>query len=421
MNQITPRAGASATPVSKMPLRQVPDVRTMLVNDMAKQQLQAVAAKHMNPERMMRLMANALRVTPKLGECNPLSLLGAMMQCASLGLEPNTVLGHAYLIPFEKRGKDARGKWIVQETNVQLIIGYKGYIDLARRSGHITSIAAGIHYSDDEDTGGLWEYEEGTESRLRHRPGHQEGEKLHAYAIAKFRDGGHAYVVMPWHKIMKIRDGSQGWQAAVRSAEQYKKPVNSPWATHEDEMAQKTAIRALAKYLPLSTEFRDGLESDGARQADYASFAMNPVAGLEAQPEYDLDGSVDDTGGDQFDPETGEVGGDPVIEDQRAAQTTVEPAPEKAPVERQGRGQARNSRSRAADPEPQSGLNLGAPSLSERIKMLDDSIKDMLSEGAPLDEVLEMFEAQLDSIKAEDADEHAAMIDEYEKIAADRG
>lgn len=419
MNQIAPRQGETKVPVAKLPLRQVTKVQEMLVNDMAKQQLQAVAAKHMNPERMMRLMANALRSNPKLGECNPLSLLGAMMQCASLGLEPNTVLGHAYLIPFEE------SRWNPQTrqrekmgVNVQLIIGYKGYIDLARRSGHITSIAAGIHYSDDETTGGLWEYEEGTESRLRHRPGIQEGEKLHAYAIAKFTDGGHAYVVLPWHKVMKIRDGSQGWQAAVKTAEKYKKPINSPWATHEDEMAQKTAIRALSKFLPLSTEFRDGLESDGARHADYATFAMNPVAGLEATPDYDLEGS-------SFDPETGEVGGDHLIEDQRAAQTTIEQGPEREPAPRQTRAKVedkpapRQTRARAAEPD-QRGMDLGAPSLSERIKMLDGSIKDMLAEQTPLDEVLEMFEAQLEAIKAEDADKHAAMIEDYEKIAAAR-
>ena len=110
---------ASTLPVAQRPLSQVTDVRQMLVNDMAKQQLAAVAASHLKPERMMRLMANARRTTPKLGQCSPLSLLGAMMQCASLGLEPNTVLGHAYLIPFDRKEKNkTSGKWEVVETNV---------------------------------------------------------------------------------------------------------------------------------------------------------------------------------------------------------------------------------------------------------------------------------------------------------------
>lgn len=262
--------------IKSKPLTQVTSVKELLWNDAAKNQLQQVAAAHMKPERMMRLMANAMRTTPKLAECDPMSLLGGLMTCAGLGLEPNTILGHAYLIPFKNNRKKI--------TEVQLVVGYKGLIDLARRSGHITSISANVHYSDDD----LWEYEEGTEARLRHVPGSQDGEKLHAYAIAKFRDGGHAYVVLPWAKVMKIRDGSQGWQSAVKFGSTDK----SPWKTHEDEMAKKTAIRALAKYLPLSVEFRDALTVDGSK-ADFAAFAMNPADQLDAMPEGDEGQTID--------------------------------------------------------------------------------------------------------------------------------
>ena len=262
--------------IKTKPLTQVTSVKELLWNDAAKTQLQQVAAAHMKPERMMRLMANAIRTTPKLGECDPMSLLGGLMTCAGLGLEPNTIMGHAYLIPFKNNRKGI--------TEVQLVVGYKGLIDLARRSGHITSISANIHYSDDE----VWEYEEGTEARLRHVPGAQEGDKLHAYAIAKFRDGGHAYVVLPWAKVMKIRDGSQGWQTAVR----FNATDKSPWKTHEDEMAKKTAIRALAKYLPLSVEFRDALTVDGGK-ADFAAFAMNPAEQLDATPDDEEGQTID--------------------------------------------------------------------------------------------------------------------------------
>lgn len=267
------------TAIAKTPLRQVQDVKTLLHNDQAKQQLAAVAARHMSPERLMRVTANAIRTTPKLQQCEPLSFLGALMQCAALGLEPNTVLGHAYLVPFDKNTKGPDGRW-QKVPQVQLIVGYKGLIDLARRSGHITSIAAHIHYSDDD----MWEYEEGTEARLRHRPGPQEGEKLHAYAIAKFRDGGHAYVVLPWAKVMRIRDGSQGWQSAVK----FGKIEGSPWHTHEDAMAMKTAIRALSKYLPLSVEFMDAVQvdHDGGSRVDYAAYAINPEEGPTIDGEF---------------------------------------------------------------------------------------------------------------------------------------
>lgn len=260
------------TAVTAIPLRQVASVKQLLVNDQARGQLAAVAAKHMSPERMMRVVANAIRTTPKLQDCEPMSFLGALMQCAALGLEPNTVLGHAYLIPFDNRRKNI--------TEVQVVVGYKGLIDLARRSGHITSISANIHYSDDE----LWEYEEGTEARLRHRPGDLNGKKLHAYAIAQFRDGGHAYVVLPWSHVMKIRDGSQGWQTAVK----FGATAKSPWHTHEDAMAKKTAIRALAKYLPLSVEFSDAVAVD-EKKADYRAFAMDPTAGVTIDGEAEED------------------------------------------------------------------------------------------------------------------------------------
>jgi recombination protein RecT len=280
------------------PLRQVGDVRELLVNQHARDQLAAVATKHLSPERMMRIVANAIRTTPKLQKCEPMSFLGALMQCAHLGLEPNTVLGHAYLIPFDRNKKvtdpkTGKESW-VKVPEVQVVVGYKGLIDLARRSGHITSIQANIHYSDDE----LWEYEEGTEAILRHRPGAQEGKKLHAYAIAKFKDGGHAYVVLPWKAVLKIRDGSQNWQSAVKN----QKTKETPWFTHEDAMAKKTAIRALAKYLPLSVEFSDAIAIDG-KAADYRGFAMDPTGGLTIDGDAD---EVEAIGGDT-DPETGVV------------------------------------------------------------------------------------------------------------------
>ena len=310
--------------VKTKPLTQVTNVKELLWNDAAKTQLQQVAAAHMKPERMMRLMANAIRTTPKLGECDPMSLLGGLMTCAGLGLEPNTLMGHAYLIPFKNNRKKI--------TEVQLVVGYKGLIDLARRSGHITSISANIHYSDDE----VWEYEEGTEARLRHIPGAQEGDKRHAYAIAKFRDGGHAYVVLPWAKVMKIRDGSQGWQTAVK----FGATDRNPWKSHEDEMAKKTAIRALAKYLPLSVEFRDALTVDGGK-ADFAAFAMNPADQLDATPDDEdnrtIDGEATDLDADQ----DGDQGADRKADDAKGEQVPT-------PVQKQAKPAAAEKK---PDPE----------------------------------------------------------------------
>jgi recombination protein RecT len=294
--------------LAKTPLRQVQNIKQLLMNDQAKAQLQMVAAKHMNPERMMRVVANAIRTTPKLQTCEPISFLGALMQCASLGLEPNTVMGHAYLIPFDNKRKGV--------TEVQVVIGYKGLIDLARRSGHITNISANIHYDDDD----LWDYEEGTEAKLRHRPGPQEGNKLHAYAIAQFRDGGHAYVVLPWKHVMRIRDASQNWQGAVR----YGKTAQSIWALHEDAMAMKTAVRALSKYLPLSVEFSDAVSVDESKGADYRAFAMDPTGGVQFDGDEIEGEAIDADPVDEEEPK-------PTTISQRAAATG--PAQDKAPAQ----------------------------------------------------------------------------------------
>lgn len=257
------------TEISQKPIRQVANVRELLINDAAKRQIAQVAAKHLNDERITGIVAKSLRLNPKLGEAEPLSMLGAVMTCASLGLEPDPALGLAYLVPFKTKAG----------TQVQVIVGYRGLMALARRSGEITSISANIHYEDDP----LWEYEEGTDAKLRHVPGDQEGAPLHAYAVAKFRDdGGHAFVVLPWKHVMRIRDGSQGWQTALK----FNSTDKSPWKTHEAEMAKKTAIRALAKYLPMSVEMQNAMGIDGQR-ADFRAFAMDPKAGVPAGDEGD--------------------------------------------------------------------------------------------------------------------------------------
>lgn len=376
----------------KTPLRQVGNVKDLLMNQQARDQLSMVAAKHMNPERMMRVMANAVRTTPKLGQCEPMSLLGGLMQCAALGLEPNTILGHAYLIPFENNSKKI--------TEVQLVVGYKGLIDLARRSGHITSISANIHYSDDE----LWEYEEGTEARLRHRPGSQDGEKLHAYAIAAFKDGGHAYVVMPWKQVIKIRDGSQGYKTAVR----YGKTASSPWGSHEDAMAKKTAIRALAKYLPLSVEFSDAVALDESR-ADYGAFAINPTEGLTIEGDVvDADGVVQEQ-----------------IDEQPKQRATRQAKAEPRSTTRRDTG-AYVDGAKGLDQKTAEAEGESAPESSENSQTAEPDFADnawgktFLSDVTDLgfDQAYDLHEAHADQMKAERPEFFAWLMDQVAKIGA---
>lgn len=260
------------TRVEDRPLRQVGSVRELLVNRQAQSQLATVAAKHMNPERMMRVVANAIRTTPQLQEAEPMSLLGALMTCASLGLEPNTPLGHAYLIPFRRKKKDAEGRW-QSITEAQLIIGYKGFADLARRSGQVINLHADVVYDDDHE----FSYEYGSNQHLRHRPGPRKGQMLGAYCYVRLKEGeGHVY--MTRDEILAVRDKSQGWQ----TAKQFDKTAQSPWVVHEPRMWAKTALRRLANSgeLPMSIEFLNAYQVDDA-PADYRAFAMDPTIGID--------------------------------------------------------------------------------------------------------------------------------------------
>ena len=74
------------------------------------------------------------------------------MQAVQLGLEPG-LLGHCYILPYKREAT--------------FIIGYKGMIDLARRSGHIQSIYAHAVHENDE-----FEYELGLHPKLEHKPSH---------------------------------------------------------------------------------------------------------------------------------------------------------------------------------------------------------------------------------------------------------
>ena len=148
---------------------------------------------------------------------------------------------------------------------MQVIIGYKGLIDLARRSGQIVSIAA--HEVCEHDH---FELVYGIDEKLNHTPAMGErGEVIGFYAVAKLKDGGHCCEFMSTHQVEQIRDASQGYQRAVDSANKYnKKEVSHPWTQHFVQMGRKTVIRRLAKYLPLSVEFQTAAALDGMAAED---------------------------------------------------------------------------------------------------------------------------------------------------------
>lgn len=212
------------------------------IDDYLKQMAPAMAQalpKHMDVDRLMRLAMTTIRTTPALKDADVSSLLGAVMQAAQLGLEPG-LMGHCYLLPFKNSKKGI--------TEVQFIIGYKGMIDLARRSGHIQSIYAHAVYQKDE-----FEYELGLDPKLKHKPCMDEdkGNFVGAYAVAHFKDGGYQFEFMSKAEIEKRKGRSKAANSSY-----------SPWATDYEEMAKKTVVRHMWKYLPISVEMQQQVAYD---------------------------------------------------------------------------------------------------------------------------------------------------------------
>lgn len=215
-----------------------------------KGELAKMLPKTLSIDRLLKVAQIAATTTPALAKCDVPSLVGAIGQCAQMGLEPNTVLGHAYLVPFNTKRKDANGneRWV---NSVQVIIGYKGLIDLARRSGQIVSIAA--HEVCEHDH---FELVYGLDEKLNHRPAMEErGDVVGFYAVAKLKDGGHSFEFMSVHQVREIMAGTQS------------KGKYGPWKDNFVEMGRKTVIRRLAKYLPLSIEFQTAVALDNQAEA----------------------------------------------------------------------------------------------------------------------------------------------------------
>ena len=199
-------------------------------------QFAMVLPKHLTPERLCRVALNACHSTPKLLDCDRKSLFSAVMRSAQLGLEPDGVLGQAYLIPF-KRSFQVDGKW-QSVLEVQFIVGYKGLIDLARRSGDVSNIIAKEVYSEDE-----FSVDWSQEIPFTHKPKMEgeRGEVTHFWAMARFKDGGFHWDYLTVAEVNAIRDKGNGGKNAV-------------WKDHYIEMGKKTAIRRIAKYLPMSVQ-----------------------------------------------------------------------------------------------------------------------------------------------------------------------
>jgi recombination protein RecT len=269
-------------------LAQINDVKQLLAA--SKDAIASRLPKHLTADRMLKVALTSINKTPKLLQCTRESLMMSIMQAAELGLEPGGALGEGYLIPYNNKVKDANGKdhW---EMQCQFIPGYRGLISLARRSGQILSIEAHVVHAKDQFSCGL-----GLDPFLKHTPAWEEtdpGTLRFVYAVAKLKDGGTQFDVMSRAQVDAIRARS-------------KASNSGPWVTDYEEMARKTVIRRLFKYLPVSVEklaqaLEIQAETEGGEFTALDSIdetktftATQPVPELtgETQPTSDKQGST---------------------------------------------------------------------------------------------------------------------------------
>ncbi len=254
----------TTAPVAK-PKTKAPIIVQQVLSDQFKKQLALAVPKHLNADRMARIAATEVRKNKALLNTEPTSFLGSVMQAAQLGLEPGSALGQAYLVPYGNQ--------------CQLIIGYKGMIDLARRSGQVLSLNAyAVREGDD------FSFQLGLKPDIHHVPS-LEADRIkkpitYVYAVATLKGGGYQFEVMSRAEVEAVR-------AKAKS--------KNIWNTYFEEMAKKTVIRRLFKYLPVSIEALEITNADAKREAG-EKVEPDDVINIEAVSVEDFeDGEVINT------------------------------------------------------------------------------------------------------------------------------
>lgn len=223
-----------------------------------KDSLSMALPKFFDTDRFIRAAISEFRLNPALQDCSVPSVLGFFMQAAMCGLEPASVLGQCYPVPFNNKKTGAK--------ECQFIIGYRGMASIARRSGEVLSIDAQIVHEKDN-----FELIYGIEQSLVHAPflDGDPGQMRGAYCVVRFKDGSYQFRYMPKSEIDAHRRRS-------------KASSTGPWVTDYEEMAKKTVFRSLFKWLPISMEAATAVSSDGSA-ANYNASAKAPEDALEIE------------------------------------------------------------------------------------------------------------------------------------------
>jgi recombination protein RecT len=205
--------------------------------------LAAVLPRHMTPEKQIQVVTTLVYRTPKLQECDPLSIVAAVMEASELGLSLSRSSGEAYLVPYWNKGAGC--------NEAQFQPGYRGLVKLAYQSGAIAYAQARLVRPGDE-----FSVVYDPDLVFRHAPRFPaEGEPDQVYAIVKLANGERMVEVMTLGEVERVRARS-------------KSKDSGPWVTDYDEMAKKTPLKRLMKVVPRSVELDRALEADDRQYED---------------------------------------------------------------------------------------------------------------------------------------------------------
>lgn len=260
----------TASPATAVATRRKPNtIADWISSEEFQNQVARVLPKHLTSERFVRVCLTALMRTPKLAQCTQQSIFQCMLTLSSFGLEPDG--RRAHLIPFQNNKKCVCDHWMDKHkgdkcmvpgctcasktaaVECQLIIDYKGLIELMMRSGTVENIHADVVCANDE-----FEYDRGIVTKHRINLMEDRGPVYAAYCTVTMKGGSTKTEALSKREIDAIRDRSRAKD-------------EGPWVTDYNEMAKKTACRRVSKWVVLSPELRDHVESDD----DQYSFEHN--------------------------------------------------------------------------------------------------------------------------------------------------
>ena len=324
----------------------------------SKAEIARALPRHLDPDRMMRIALTVFRTNPALGKCNPMSVIAAVLQASQLGLEIGQN-GEAHLVPFK--------------DECQMIPGFTGLMKLARNSGYVKDIYA--HEVREND---IFDLRLGLERILVHEPlrgrggfpapEQDRGDVTGFYAVAVLKDDSRTFVAMSYDEVIRIRDGSRGYQASKRFSKQ------SPWDTDFVPMGKKTAIRALCKLLPKSAELStalglDSLAENGQSQTINLAQAAD---GSYEPPAFDFE-PVDGETGEIYPPQS--PAATPKAEEPQQRQQQAPRAPQAPrPVQPAQPAQPAQSAPMSTAQQPPAGNTAKA---SSNASALEKAIKNM--------------------------------------------